>query len=177
MFYPIKSFLYTAHITQAIYQQYKQLYVFRFGAILILLTTVIIGLFHSVSLAALFLLSLWISIIDIYDRIIPDILLLVLCFLLLILVPTPNIVTAITIGGGIIGIKLILEFLLGRNFVGWGDIKLFAVVLFFLRIDQLPWFFFICGVLLLCIHQLTRLKALPLAPFVLISFLMVHAGP
>ncbi|MCP5322561.1 MAG: prepilin peptidase [Candidatus Paracaedibacteraceae bacterium] len=173
MFYPIQSIGYTWDITKKIYTSLQcKPWVYQVGVSICCAAFLLIAVMKlSFVSAALGILLFWISIIDMYDRVVPDVLLLVsFCFLLYLRIP-PNLIVSGLLIGGVLLMKIGLEKLFKKELMGWGDVKLIAVFLVFLPLETVPFFLFICGGLFLITAILTRRNQLPFAPFIVCSFL------
>jgi prepilin signal peptidase PulO-like enzyme (type II secretory pathway) len=175
MFYPIQSIKYTLLVTKKIYiasriwsPTYVLLTHIALGVLFIL-----ISIHSSVVYGILCAVLIWISIIDIYDRIIPDILLISTAILLLLISQPPHLIISIISIAIFSVIKLWIDILYKKSLIGWGDIKLIALFMLFLPIDWWPLFFFVCGISFLGTATLMRLNQMPFAPFIIVSYACV----
>lgn len=175
MFYPIQSIGYTWNTSKKIYElfcgyslKYRLLIVSSIAALLLLA-----GLHHSIGFGALCGLLLWISLIDLYDRIIPDILLFGALFNLWI-IDAPVYPTSLIFAAGLILIKLGLEALYKKILIGWGDIKLLTLCMVFTPLYCVHALLFISGIVGLILALLLRSQAFPFAPAIIIGFLSTY---
>lgn len=175
MFYPIQSIGYTWNTSKKIYGVFceyslisRLLLVSFFGVLL-----VFSGLHHSIGFGVLCGLLFWIGVIDMFDRIIPDILLLGALINLWILDSTVYL-SSFILAVGLILIKLGVAALYKKNLIGWGDIKLLTLCLVFVSPQSIPTLFFLSGSIGLILSLLVRSKEFPFAPAIIISFLSTY---
>lgn len=172
MFYPIQSIGYTWEVTKKIYTSLRRRSCAYQACASIFFVAFFLIVFSELTFISglLWFFLFWISLIDIYDRMVPDVLLLVSFCLLLYLKFPPNLIASGLLIGTILLMKLCLEKLYKKELMGWGDVKLIAVFLVFLPLEKVPLFLFICGGLFLMAAMLTRRNQLPFAPFIVCSF-------
>lgn len=175
MFYPVYSIRYTLQTTKKLWLDAKKRSFV--GAVVVLLLVVGILSWISWAFSLLFgmlcALLIWISVIDLYDRIIPDILLVGMFLVLLWLHFIPDLITSMILILIILLAKVSLEKIYNKSLIGWGDIKLMTICLFFVPISAVPTFFMLCGGGCLLTSLLLRKPYLPFGPFISISFLYV----
>jgi prepilin signal peptidase PulO-like enzyme (type II secretory pathway) len=135
------------------------------GALLI-----ISALYHSIGFAVVCGLFLWISVIDLYDRIIPDIL-LVGALLTLWGIGAPAYPISFALATGLIVIKWGLETLYAKTLIGWGDIKLLTLCLTFVPLQSTPILLCVSGVFGVIMALILRSKEFPFAPAIIVGFL------
>lgn len=175
MFYPIQSIGYTWNISKKIYEVFCG-YSLRSRLLLVTCVAVLLilsGLHHSIGFGVLCGILLWISVIDLYDRIIPDILLIGVLINLWILA-APFYTTSLIFAAGLILINLGLESLFKKTIIGWGDIKLLTLCLLFIPLQSIPTLFFLSGSVGLILALLMRSKEFPFAPAIMIGFLSTY---
>lgn len=175
MFYPIQSIGYTWNTSKKIYEvfcgyslKYRLIIISGVGTFFLVLT-----LHLSIGFGILCGLLLWISVIDLYDRIIPDILLLGALLNLLIMDAVVHL-TSFIIAVGLVLIKLALEALYKKPLIGWGDIKLLTLCLVFVPLQSIPALLFISGSSGLIMALILQSKEFPFAPAVIIGFLSAY---
>ena len=136
---------------------------------------------NSILLLSIELILVQIACIDGYSKIIPNRLLLVLLVLLSIHLPfdsnNPDWIIISVLGISIVGIQLIVQQVLARNLVGWGDIKLLLVLTLLFQ-QQLILIvgasFIIAGtaaLLLITMDKRYLRVTIPLSPFFVMSTL------
>ncbi|MDP3641007.1 MAG: A24 family peptidase [Alphaproteobacteria bacterium] len=131
------------------------------------------GMYHSIGFCVLCGLLFWISVIDVYDRIIPDILLIGV-LLNLWVIDAPIYPASLILATGLILITLGLETYYKKTILGWGDVKLLTLCLAFSPLQHTPTLLFISGSLGLIMALLIRSKEFPFAPAIIISFLSIY---
>jgi Flp pilus assembly protein protease CpaA len=170
MFYPIQSIRYTWRITKMLCSISK-----KYMAVSM---CILAGLFTYISLnnsildALLCILLIWMSIIDIYDHIIPDILIMGVLVILVCLSPIPNFLISAGIALLLSIVKFGVEKRYHKTVIGWGDMKLMTVCLLFIPIIKMPFFFWWCGILCILTSLFLRGSYLPFAPFIGSAFLI-----
>ncbi|QOL20248.1 prepilin peptidase [Candidatus Bodocaedibacter vickermanii] len=172
MFYPIQSIGYTWNTSKKIYGVFSG---YSFISRLMIISGVAAflifsGLNYSIGFGVLCGLLFWISMIDMYDRIIPDILLIGI-LLNLWIIGACVYPTSIVLATGLILIKLGLEALYKKTLVGWGDVKLLTLCLAFSPLQSIPALLFISGSIGLIMALLIRSKEFPFAPAIILGFL------
>jgi Flp pilus assembly protein protease CpaA len=172
MIYPVQSTFYTYRISGKLLKIWHTwsvgLQLLSFALFTGLLS--LIAMYGSISLSATCALLFLISMIDAYDRIIPDVLVILLFFALACFKYPLLWQGFIFLGVGILAQTLYL-ILFQKPLMGWGDIKLLCCLNCFLSLDQLPIFFMVSGGLLLIALIVSRKEAFPFAPIISISFL------
>jgi Flp pilus assembly protein protease CpaA len=174
MFYPIQSITYTWNTSKKIYEVFSQYSLTTRWLIAAATATCfsLISIYSSIEFGVLSCLFLWICLIDMYDRIIPDIL-LVGVLLNLEIIPVSIHPWSLAIAAIIIGLKLALERGYKKIIVGWGDIKLITLCLLFTPLESTPYLLFISGAAGLMMAFITRSQAFPFAPSIITGFLSV----
>lgn len=172
MFYPIQSIPYTLNTSKKIYEVFTSFPIQSKIAILgCIFTFITLISFHvSIGMGALCVFLFWIGLIDMYDRIIPDILLLCVACNLWI-VNAPVYFPSLCIAFSIICIKLLMESWYKKMLIGLGDIKLFTLCILFTPLYSVPALLFISGTTGLIIAFATQSKAFPFAPAIIVGFL------
>lgn len=172
MFYPIQSTVYTWNTSKKIYEVFTSFSLYSKIAILsCIITFIILISFHmSIGMGTLCIFLFWIGLIDIYDRIIPDILLLCVACNLWIM-NAPVYFSSLSIAFSIICIKLIMESWYKKMVIGWGDIKLLTLCVLFTPLYSTPTLLFISGTAGLIIAFALHSKAFPFAPAIIAGFL------
>lgn len=175
MFYPIQSIEYTWNTSKKIYEvfsrwSFKSRLMMISGAVSFLIFS---GMHYSIGFGILCGLLLWISVIDMYDRIIPDILLAGV-LLNLWIISASIYPTSLILATGLIFIKLGFETYYKRTVLGWGDVKLLTVCLVFIPLQSTPTLLFISGSLGLIMAILRQSKEFPFAPAIIVSFLSIY---
>jgi prepilin signal peptidase PulO-like enzyme (type II secretory pathway) len=177
MFYPIQSTQYTWNTSKKIYGVFlgyslksRLLMMSSVGTLLI-----ISALYHSIGFCALCGLFLWMSVIDMYDRIIPDILLIGV-LLTLWRIGAPAYPISFALAAGLIVIKWGLETLYAKTLIGWGDIKLLTLCLTFAPLQSTPTLLFVSGIFGLIMALVLRSKEFPFAPAISVGFLSSYIG-
>lgn len=177
MFYPLQSSQYTWAISKRIFQTFRSYNVFAQLTICLFLFGSIgtVSLKFSIGWGILFILFLWICMIDFIDRMIPDILtfgvLLTICG---IGIPFQWVgcVSIITL----IALKACGEHMYKKSLLGWGDFKLMSVCFLFTPLPQLPIFLLTMGVTGIALSIIYRSKAIPFAPCIILGFLAALVG-
>lgn len=174
MFYPIQSISYTWNTSKKIYGVFSRYSLMYQGLVLTsaIIVLALICIYSSVGYALLFCFLFWICIIDIYDRVIPDILLLSVASNLW-LTNIPIHAGSFSIAALLIGIKLTMELGYKKTVLGWGDIKLMVVCLLFTPLNATPVLLFTSGASGLIIAITMRSNAFPFAPGIIVGFLSV----
>lgn len=172
MFYPIQSIRYTQNTSKKIYEVFCG---YSLKSRLFILISVgaffaAAAMYHSLGFGVLCGVLLWISLIDLYDRIIPDIL-LIGALLNLWIIDAPVYPASLILAVGLILIKQGLEALYKRTLIGWGDMKLLTLCLIFTPLHSVPTLLFISGSVGLILALLLRSKEFPFAPAIIIGFL------
>jgi Flp pilus assembly protein protease CpaA len=175
MFYPIQSIGYTWNTSKQIYGVFSG---YSLNSRLLIISSVtafiVMSSLHlSIGFGILCGLLLWISLIDMYDRIIPDILLLGVLFTLWV-IDAPTYPISLVIAAGLILIKLGLEALYKKTLVGWGDIKLLTLCLVFVPLNSIPALLCVSGSFGIILALLFRSKEFPFAPAIIIGFLSTY---
>lgn len=175
MFYPVQSVRYTLQITKTLWLTLKEQSLIGARIIFFLLIGAFLGVswILSISFGVLFILLIWISIIDLYDQIIPDILLLGTFLTLFWLYPVPNFIVSAFIVFMVVIVKVGMEKAYKKNLIGWGDIKLIALLIIFTQVSLFPIFFLISGCGALLASSLIRKRQIPLGPFIVLGFMSV----
>lgn len=166
--------MYTWTTSKRIYEVFTQYSLtYRLMIIISVITCfALISIYLSVGLAMLCCLFVWICLIDMYDRLIPDILLIcVLCNLCLI--QAPMYAWSLVIAAILISMKLAMEAGYKKTLVGWGDMKLITLCLIFTPIELTPVLLFISGGVGLIMAVITRSRAFPFALGIVAGFLSV----
>jgi prepilin signal peptidase PulO-like enzyme (type II secretory pathway) len=174
MFYPIQSSQYAHAISKRIFQTFRSYNVFVQLTIGLFLlgATGTVSLKLSIGWGVLFILLLWICLIDFIDRIIPDILTFAVLLTILSMDIPIQWVGCISIIALIV-LKVCAEYMYHRSLVGWGDFKLISVCLLFTPLYQLPVFLLTMGVSGIALSILLRSKAIPFAPCIIFGFVAV----
>ena len=175
MFYPIQSIGYTWNTSKKIYEVFCG-YSLKSRLLIISSVTaflIISSLHLSIGFGVLCGLLLWMSVIDMYDRIIPDILLLGVLFSFWI-IGAPAYPISLVIAAGLILIKLGLEALYKKTLIGWGDIKLLTLCLVFIPLNSIPALLCVSGSFGIIMALLLRSKEFPFAPAIIIGFLSTY---
>lgn len=173
MFYPIKSIPYTLAASKRVLVSLGWKRVIALW-VSILCAAFGVNLFngHDITkLTIVVILLVWISLIDLYERIIPDCLVLLLLGGLIVYKPFPNSLMSLALIAGIILMHRAIEYWLQKDLIGWGDVKLMGVCLMFLSISQVAWFFGISGATFVVAATALKKQELPFAPMLCISFL------
>lgn len=174
MFYPIQSSQYAHAISRRIFQTFRSLSAVAQLTIGLFLIGSIgtISLKMSIGWGVLFILLLWICLIDLIDRMIPDILTFaVLLTILSIDIPLQWVGCVSIIA--LIVLKVCAEHMFKRSLLGWGDFKLISVCLLFTPLYHLPVFLLTMGVSGIALSILLRSKAIPFAPCIIAGFVAV----
>lgn len=173
MLYPVESSLFLVRVIPSLIRRITQNLTQFFAHISVF---VLLGGFVFISSIPLtvsvpLFCVLWLmSVVDIYEHVILDSLLILLVSILLLGGLPIYWVECFIVALVLIGYKLVIEPRLSQEFLGWGDVKLFCVTALFLPILMLPMFFVGVGVLFLFVAILFRRRAIPMAPFITISF-------
>lgn len=114
---------------------------------------------------------LWLaSVVDIYEQVVPDIL-TILMFCLLLFSGQPLYIFELFVSlAGLLGYKLMIEPRLTKEFLGWGDVKLFIAMSLFLPLSMWPLFLSGIGGAFLVGAFLLKRQTLPMVPFIAAAF-------
>lgn len=174
MFYPIKSISYTWNTSKKLYEVFS-LHSLKSRWLILSISVAffaVVSIFLSIGFGILFCIFAWICLIDTYDRIIPDILLIGV-LLNFWTIQLEIHVESLAITGILFCLKLAMESWHKRSLIGWGDVKLIALCLTFSPLNSTPFLFFFSGFVGLIIAFFTRSQAFPFAPAVVAGFLSV----
>lgn len=174
MFYPLKSITFTWEISKKICLIFRSFSLFLQVLIGSLLATSLstISVQFSIGWGVLSVLFLWITLIDVMDRMIPDILSLSVLLTVLSLGLQFQLAGCVSITI-MLTFKVLAEYLYKKTLLGWGDIKLISVFLMVVPLSHLPIFLFTMGCVGLLISILTCSKAIPFAPSIIGGFILV----
>jgi prepilin signal peptidase PulO-like enzyme (type II secretory pathway) len=174
MFCPIQSIAYTWNTSKKLYEVFAQ-YSLKSRCLIVSSASAcfaLISIYLSVGLGILFCLFAWICLIDMYDRIVPDILLVGILLNLWIIQIAMH-ADSFAIAAVLLCLKLAMESWYKKPLIGWGDMKLIALCLTFIPLESTPFLLFISGIIGLIIAFITRSHALPFAPCIIAGFLSV----
>jgi Flp pilus assembly protein protease CpaA len=179
MFYPVQSIRYTFHTTKKIWLDLKKRSFVGASGLLLLGIGILSWISWEFSLLSGLLCAVlaWISIIDLYDRIIPDVLLVGSFLLLFLLYPIPDLIASMMLILILLLAKVSLEKIYKKSLIGWGDIKLMTVCLVFIPLGVAHIFFVLCGGGAFFASLIFRKPYLPFGPFVATAFLYLMMGP
>lgn len=172
MFYPLQSSQYTWVITKGIFQTFRSLSAIVQLMICLFMVTGagLVTFTLSIEWAILLILFIWICLIDLIDRMIPDILSFGVLFTIFYLgipfhwVGCLSIITLILL-------KTCGEHLYKGSLIGWGDVKLMGVFLVFTPLYQLPIFLLTTGVAGISLSLVFRTRTIPFAPCIILGFI------
>lgn len=170
MIYPVWSSKFTIQETWKIFKAAPKLSLI-FSLSVIALSTALFPPFH----AALFLLIIWGSILDIRTHLVPDIILITIGALLMMSesISIQKLVISAILVTTLVLTKYWLQKKKKGNHFGWGDIKFLTVSLPFLSLESLSIFFVTSGIMAIAIHLVLRKKEIPLFPILGGSFFML----
>lgn len=124
------------------------------------------------SVPLIFVALFVISVIDVRFYKIHNVSVLILLFLGLYFVPDLHWWSFISVLVSLVLSAVVLEKIYKKQCLGYGDVKLIAVLSLFMEGNELPIFFFFSGVFSTLYLYLSKKKVIPFAPFISAGFLV-----